>query len=255
MEQGDEVQVARISVKMPPFWPNNPNLWFAQLEAQFELAQITLEKTRFAYVVANLEERYAAEVEDLITNPPVVEPYTSIKRELISRLSMSEEKRIRQLMLEEELGDSTPSHFYRRLKTLAGSSIPEHLLKTLWLQRLPSHIQAILQAQSDLTIEKLAQIADKINEVQVTPPSVCATSRHSFNQSDIDAKINELSRKLVEIQETLQHRRRSSPRSRSSSLQRTNPEVCWYHDTFGSKARKCIQPCRFLSSENASSSS
>ena len=97
-------EVHRVSVKMPPFWRDRPSLWFAQLEAQFDLANIKEEKTKFAYVVANLQETYAVEVEDIISRPPGVNPYTTIKRELIARTSATEDKRIRQLIFEEELG-------------------------------------------------------------------------------------------------------------------------------------------------------
>jgi hypothetical protein len=44
-------------------------MWFAQSEAQFSLAGISSEKTKFHYVISQLEQRYAAEVEDIITSP------------------------------------------------------------------------------------------------------------------------------------------------------------------------------------------
>jgi len=33
--------VFRVTVRLPPFWPNRPAIWFAQAEVQFELASIT----------------------------------------------------------------------------------------------------------------------------------------------------------------------------------------------------------------------
>ena len=32
---------------LPPFWPNEPDLWFASIEAAFELAKITSPRTRY----------------------------------------------------------------------------------------------------------------------------------------------------------------------------------------------------------------
>jgi len=40
-------QVNRISIKVPPFWKVDPKLWFIQLEAQFELAHITVDQTKY----------------------------------------------------------------------------------------------------------------------------------------------------------------------------------------------------------------
>jgi len=37
--------VYRVAVRLPPFWPDRPAVWFAQAEAQFELAGITRHTT------------------------------------------------------------------------------------------------------------------------------------------------------------------------------------------------------------------
>ena len=63
-------EVAGISVKIPPFWAEQPALWFAQVEAQFLVAGITQDATKFGHVVGKLEGRYAIEVADIITDPP-----------------------------------------------------------------------------------------------------------------------------------------------------------------------------------------
>ena len=60
----------RVAVRLPSFWPDRPALWFAQAEAQFELASITRHKTKFSYVVSQLQQQHAAEVEYIITSPP-----------------------------------------------------------------------------------------------------------------------------------------------------------------------------------------
>ena len=72
--------IHRPAVRLPPFWPG---LWFATAEAQFDLASVTSERTKFNYVISQLEYRHAAEVEDLIISPPANEPYTTLKTELV----------------------------------------------------------------------------------------------------------------------------------------------------------------------------
>jgi hypothetical protein len=62
-------------------------MWFAQAEAQFLLAGITTERTKFHHVISQLDHRYAAEVRDIITSPPQQDPYTTLRTELLDRLS------------------------------------------------------------------------------------------------------------------------------------------------------------------------
>jgi len=40
-------QVAALQIKLPPFWPQDPQLWFAQIEAQFTTCHITISRTKF----------------------------------------------------------------------------------------------------------------------------------------------------------------------------------------------------------------
>jgi len=87
--------VYTVSVRLPPFWPDRPAVWFAQAEAQFELSAITRQRTKFNYVVSQLNQQQAAEVEDIITSPPDQDPYDRLKAELVRRLSTSREQRVR----------------------------------------------------------------------------------------------------------------------------------------------------------------
>ncbi|CAK9797613.1 hypothetical protein ANTPLA_LOCUS1288 [Anthophora plagiata] len=52
---GTSAEIARVGIREPPFFPSNPNLWFAQLEAQFNLNGITADNTRYWYVMSSLE--------------------------------------------------------------------------------------------------------------------------------------------------------------------------------------------------------
>ncbi|XP_068617431.1 uncharacterized protein [Battus philenor] len=111
------VSVFKVGVKIPPFWPEEPTLWFAQVEGQFQVSGITSDATKFYHVISQLEQQYAAEVKDIIIAPPQENKFLKLKTELIKRLSASQEKKLKQLLMHEELGDRKPSQFLRHLQT------------------------------------------------------------------------------------------------------------------------------------------
>lgn len=245
-------QVCRVSVKLPPFWSDRPAIWFAQVEAQFHLAGITSDMTMFSHVVATIDQRIIGEIEDIIMNPPSENKYIKLKEELIRRLSTSEEQRVRRLLSDEELGDRKPSTFLRHLRSLAGSSLKDdNLLRQLWLRRLPNQVQAILAAQADLSLDKLAELADKIAEVSPGPANVFAINNTPPLLSSLTECVENLTKQVAALTAQQQYR----PRSRSRSVNRTrnilSPSAnmakhCWYHRKFGHKATKCTSPCNWM---------
>jgi hypothetical protein len=72
-----------------------------------------------------LDYRYAAEVEGIITSPPERDPYITLRTELLQRLSLSREQRILQLLTLEEV-----PQFLRHLRSLA-PDVPEDFLFTI----------------------------------------------------------------------------------------------------------------------------
>ncbi|XP_050512957.1 uncharacterized protein LOC126888641 [Diabrotica virgifera virgifera] len=157
--------VDRISVKIPPFWPNDPEIWFLQVENQFTLANITSDATKFNYIVASLDTAYTLEVRDIIVSTPATDRYAKLKSELIKRLSASQQQKIKRLLEHEELVDRRPSQFLRHLQSLAGTTVPDNIVRSLWLGKLPaSTTQAILSTQAKASLDAVAELADTISE-------------------------------------------------------------------------------------------
>ena len=55
-----------VSLKLPEFWPNNPEVWFARIKAQFNTRTITGDRTKFDYLVSSLDNTTATEVEAVL---------------------------------------------------------------------------------------------------------------------------------------------------------------------------------------------
>lgn len=239
--------VSRVAVKLPPFWSDRPAIWFSQAEAQFDIAGITADSTKFNYIIAHLDQRLALEVEDIIINPPAEEKYVKLKYELIRRLSISEEQRVRQLISDEELGDRRPSQFLRHLRSLAGTALADdNILRQLWMRRLSTSVQAILASQPELSLDKLADLADKVSEITATHQVyTCATPSPPPSSSSLDILVEQVAEiKLQVAALSLQHRSRSRNRSTNQHSRNGTPaKVCWYHKKFGTQATRCTQPC------------
>lgn len=265
-------EIAKVRVRVPPFWPDKPAVWFAQVEAQFALSNITSDATKYFTVVGNLEPSIMAQLEDIVENPPVSNKYEKLKTELIKRLSVSQEKKVRQLLIHEELGDRKPSAFLRHLQSLAGRGVPDDFLRTIWTSRLPTGLQAIVASQASSSLEAVAELADRVLEIAPVNPVAQVASTSSSTGSILEVmrtEIASLTRKLDELSTTVDRQSRTSGRSdrrrnrrfsRSKSRSKGRPfkivdnrRLCWYHHKFGDKAHHCIQPCDHAS-ENAKAS-
>ena len=262
--------VGPINIKLPPFWASDPQIWFAQVEAQFATRRITSQTTKFSHVVAALQPEIAQEVRDVLLNPPADSPYNHLKEELTRRTSESEQRRLQLLLTELELGDRKPSQFLRKMRQLLGDhKLEENILKQLFVQRLPANVQLILATSStSLTNEQVADLADRIMDVPV--PAVHVASAPSPSDSavaDLKADIAALTEQVRSLQQQLRSRSRSrgpqgrsrtpkssaqtttsgSDPSRSDAAAGTNQDkpYCWYHETWGNDAHKCRPPCSF----------
>ena len=62
----ESAEVHKVSVKIPPFWVNRPEIWFYQVEAQFKISGIVSEETKFNYLVSQLEPKYVENIWDIV---------------------------------------------------------------------------------------------------------------------------------------------------------------------------------------------
>ena len=249
--------ISAVNLKLPPFWPLDPHLWFAQVEAQFSTRGITAKKTKYEYVVASLSPEFATQVRDLIIRAPATSPYDTLKRELIARTALPAERRLRQLFQSTELGDQRPSQLFRHMQQLLGDDAAgsdSTLLKELFLQRLPDNVRMVLASAGEgKTLEELAQLADRI--VTAAPLSVAGVTKH-LTQEEVDQLRTEIARlreTVTSLATPAPPARQRSPSPRRLRLQSPPPTtgLCWYHARFGTKARKCTPPCSFSGNEKA----
>lgn len=272
--------VASISLpaRLPPFWRQNPRLWFAQFEAAVAASKIG-EEQKFNLVVPLLGNSDLEQIGDIILHPPSTGKYSALKDRLISTYQESDHRQLQKLLSGLELGDHKPSQLLRKMRDLSGKLLSDEALKVMWLNQLPAQVRAVLSVNTESSLEVLAAMADKMME-HFEPATVAAVSTANppssspapaVNEVQLSAitslQINVLTKQIeklsLEVAELRNHQnssyRRSRQnyahrsRSRSHSRQRTDnarkpgdPDwVCRYHYRFGNGARKCESPCSF----------
>lgn len=248
-------QVAKVALRIPPFWRANVRLWIAQCDNAFTYSGITSDETKFSALVANIDAETLSHVSDIVLHPPDSDKYKALSERLISEFEDSEHQKIKKLLTELQLGDERPSHLLRKMKELSGKQLNDDFLQNLWMQRMPAHIQTVLSASSE-KLDQLAIIADKVAEV-VQPGAICAASAtETSNGAGVTTetllqRIEELTRQVSELSRghmTPRSRGRSSSRSRKGN---GSGQVCFYHNRFGDKARKCTKPCTYEQRKNS----
>jgi hypothetical protein len=160
-------------------------VWFAKF-THFSLAGISSERTKFFHVISQLDHWNATEVEDIIISLPEWDPYTTLRAELVRRLTASRGQRICQLLMLEEMGDCKPSQFLWHLRGIA-PDVSKDFLSTIWSNRLPPNIQDYLACQPECSLDAAVCCVDLISKVApqsvvasvTSPPNSAALNRRS----------------------------------------------------------------------------
>ncbi|KAH6944128.1 hypothetical protein HPB50_001944 [Hyalomma asiaticum] len=230
--------VAALQLRLPTFWRNNPQLWFAQVEATFNLHHISSEISWFHHLLCNLSPEVAQEVADVIAAPLNDAPCQRLKQSILDRTTTSESARLRHLLTSEELGDRRPSQLHNSMRQLLRSSdvnSNEALFRELFLQRLPQSTRLVLAAAGELTLDRVAQLADRVHDATSARVTALSSTPESSVVSRLESRIDQLAASIDALR-TSPHDRRgvstrqgrhqasspSGPRSRSPR----GPSIC-----------------------------
>lgn len=267
--------IYRVSVKYAPFNREDPEIWFTQLETQFQLGGISVDATKYGHLIAALDNETLKCVREKVLDPPAVEKYTSLKQAIIDRICDSAKIKLNRLLSGLQLGDKKPSQLLREMQALSVNHITDDVLRNLWLQRLPLHSQEILSSMEDSTLDKLAKTADKIAEVNY-PSGICSVGKSTLCSSnngaqkepsnELKASIDALSKRFEHFEKEIREKSRSRnksnntesrdqnhrSRARSKSQVKSYPN-CWFHYKFGVNAKNCKPPCSFKGDSSSNS--
>lgn len=216
---GDEENVSQqhaVAIKLPPFWPEDPETWIEQVEAQFHIRNITADSTKFYYVVAALDPPTARRLRDTIKSAPEGSRYTTLRTRITDTFALTESERANRILNMHGLGDRKPSEIMDEMLALADGHAPCFLFKQLFINLLPESLQVQLATVDFSNPRKVSLEADKLWGAKVA-----AEATSTINKVNVKEKCQ-----------------RALPVNSNSGL-------CFYHAKYGSKARKCCRPCNF----------
>lgn len=263
LAERENVVEAVAQVRSQPFSKDQPQLWFALLEAQFAARKITSVRSMYNNALANLTTDVALQVQSIVVKPYEDTSYDNLKRALIQAYSISSTEKFQKLVSKEELGDQKPSHLLQRLRSYADDAVGDDFVKKLWLQRLPNTTRIVLSTSDD-TLDKLAIMADTMHENSdgFIVSEIDSNTKNSLaNRVDtLTQQIEKLAKKIKSMGSDGHNSRKDTPRrfrSRSKSNNRrdnnksNNDEpTCWYHEKHGKEATKCRSPCKYSDKKN-----
>ncbi len=221
MAEGDnQAAIQAVSLKLPTFWPKQAKVWFSQAESAFALRNIVADDTKYHHVVSVLDQDTALRVSDLLCSPPAANKFNALKDRLLGAFSLSEYERAGRILHMPDLGDDKPSHFLDQMLSYLGSDhAPCFLFRQVFLERLPEDIRAVLLHTKTEDIRALAETADQMWEAHRNATSAV-------------------------------HKQKVPPRQKVPSEQKSDSSLCYFHNKFGDKARKCESPCSFPTAGN-----
>lgn len=229
--------VYAVQLKLPAFFRKDPEIWFNLIETQFTLHNISTDQTKFSHLCSVLDAEVASRVRTKIMSPPEQNKYASLKQAIIKAFGESDHAKMNRLMSSMDLGDRRPSELLEDMRRLAGTDQDSQMLKTLWLQKLPDDIRAIVACSPEGTDQ--AEQADKAFDV-----------KHQYVNTvkpGTPNELQELKDQITALQRSLHNRDRSTTLSSKSKKYPNERGECYYHERFGAKARKCNKPCSYPS--------
>ena len=266
------------------FDKNMPCVWFTLFESKMEQYQILADEHRRNALASCLPNDVLVIVHDLLLNHS---SYQSIKQRLIQWFEPDLGSRVSELLSYSVITDEKPSQFLLTLRTkLAKSDMSANMIRELFIAKMPEHLRNNLIAMANVTLDELAITADKMvlnSKSQRANQSLYAIKQSNENSvvnlsqaSDVSSQIKEMENKLNNLLKLVQNNNaphsskgnqsnyyvmKPYQNSQSKRLLNKQPDsyranqpshtlknnFCWYHQNFGSRARKCLSPCSYVS--------
>ena len=253
----DSAVMSVKTVKLPEFWPESAALWFCRAEQEFNLKSVSVDATKYSYLVSALPQVVANRVADELLDPDATAPYATLKRRLLKTFTPSSFQRGEQLLALPPSPAEQPTVLMDRMLAMLPEGVPRKnpgfLFRTLFLQKISSEVRAHVVGLEDASMRELAEAADVVWTTSrgaavaaVLPPPAAAECDDSASvYSSAVSNLGSLS--LASVAPVSAVGQQASPPAAAAAAHGAYAvpaaAYCYYHETWGSKAEKCRPPC------------
>ena len=222
---------AAVTPKLQAFNPEEPELWFANPEFQFDTARPQIRKslTKFKFACMALSPEVQREVKDIFLNPPEG-PYQALKEHLCDVYCPSKVEIAARVLDAPLLGDSTASALVSSmLQHLPMDQQRNLVIREAFLRRLPLDIRQVIEEDESLDIRHPAKATDRRLKgctllAMTGPPQIAvATGARPKTKPAPDRK----------------------PQGPGPNRKKGPKMWCWPHRKFGAEARNCVGNCEW----------
>ena len=230
----EEATVGTLTVKLPTFWPDMPEEWFGQAEANFWARRITSPRSKFNLVVVALDADTLKGVLDLIEQDPDDESYDKLKARLVQAFKMSVVDKVKRAMEMLALTDETPVRLADRMMALTRGISGEDITKTMFLCKLPEDVRKVMWA------EPLAEWT----EMKARANRLWHAGKFKHQAGMNGAKVaNAEEQEAYAVRTSSKGSRGSKFKDYASKFVQKPGGPCLFHDFYGKLASKCRDPC------------
>lgn len=208
------------SVKIPPFWIDNPLGWCTIAEGQFELFDVP-DADKFHLAMARVDSETSKRCQDIIDLPRSDTKYESLKERLVKVFTLSHSERSTKLLHLPAVGDGRPSDRMADMLAIKGDMPYQKLFRTLFLEGLSDDINSALADEEFMDNKELAAAAD----------------RRWLRRRREDQQI----RAVQKVSTPVENGHHNS--ATEVNQVRKDEALCFYHKRFREKANKCVPPC------------
>lgn len=242
---------AALAMKVTPFWVDAPVAWFAAVETQFTLRRIVSEVDRFCLVAGALDKETMKKVVHLVTTPDPVVPFTALKTALLASHHLTDYQKVELLLAMDSLGGRKPSELLADMLELCPAGQHNSVFFVgLFLQRLPREMRVLLSHDDHSDLRLLAAKADRLLAYSGRQShDVVAAVPGEDRQEDMVAALRPRHQQqgrghFQQPPPPLPPRPAQGQQSTAPvKLARQSTGLCYYHWTYGDKAKSCRQPC------------